>query len=297
MIKAAIDIGTNTAHLLISVVAGGQITQHIYRKRYYVYLAEDGIDFISLAAQERLYEALNDFSTSLREHNCQEVFVSGTEALRKAKNGPEVADKIKSIIGHSPHIISGVEEATYIYRGVQQVCSLNQGSHVIVDIGGGSVEFIHIKDDIIQSIHSHPIGIANLYNRFHKTEPIRTAEIDQLYAHLDVIIGTYLGELRGQGTKLIGSAGTFEVFADKIANQQGGTHVEKVQTKDIENYYLNTKSLSMDERLNADHIPSSRAKYIVVAILLVKYLIDRLALSEMTVSRYALKEGIIVSDY
>lgn len=295
MIKGAIDIGTNTTHLLIAIVVNDKIEEIIYRKRFYVYLAEDGIEKISVGAQERLLKSLYYFDAKLKEYGCQQIKITGTEALRKAKNGQSIRNTIKSNLGFDIETISGQEEAQYIYNGVSQIIDLNSRSNLIVDIGGGSVEFIHCHLSKIQSLQSHTIGIANLFNQFHKSEPITNNEILLINNHLNNIIGPFLKRLKELNTQFIGSAGTFEVFSDDMSTSNSKINLATVSKDTFLNYYNKSIHLNLEERVSAKHIPSDRVKYIIVALILVKYLIEALECNEFKVSRYALKEGVIVS--
>ena len=84
---AVIDIGTNTAHL---VVAGmDKLTEELtiyYRKRVYTFLGENGLGNIDEDAAERLMNALDSFDSSIKVHGVQKTKVVATEAIRRADN-------------------------------------------------------------------------------------------------------------------------------------------------------------------------------------------------------------------
>lgn len=290
--KAAIDIGTNTAHIIIGRIINGDL-EILYRQRHYVYLAEKGISVISQEAENRLFKALSDFKVSLDNyHNCQ-VFVTATEAMRRAENGKDIVKKIQKDFGWTPHVITGESEAQYIFKGVSHAVNLSSGSFLTVDIGGGSVEFIHSMDGEIKSIRSLPVGIANLYHQFHHSDPLseenETKMLNFLNKELD-----FLNPLRSQNTQLIGSAGTFEILysqSSEVSNVQS----EIVKVKHMMTYYDSLRWQNEEERKNNALIPGERAKYIVMALILVKFLTDQLGINEFWVSQFALKEGVLLS--
>ena len=75
--RAIIDIGTNTAHLLIGEITSGQL-QVLTKKRHYTFLGEGGLEEINNAAIQRLDVALLDFVKILQEYNCSKVHVIAT---------------------------------------------------------------------------------------------------------------------------------------------------------------------------------------------------------------------------
>jgi len=289
MIRAAIDIGTNTSHIIIASLHHGRIKEIIYRKRFYTYIAMDGIEHISLAAQDRLYDALAHFREVIDEHEVEIVLAVGTEALRTANNGADILDHISTNFDINIEIVSGEREAQLIFQGVSQVANLDYNSSIIIDIGGGSVEFIQVTDGKVTQLVSIPIGIARLYKLFHLSEPITPDQIAKIYAHLKVKTETLFSSLPID-TRVIGSAGTFEVLVKPDSNSKTGS----ISRQKFNQFYEHVVSLDLEQRKNSDLIPVERAKYIVAALILVKFLFEALDCTEIVVSPYALKEGLIL---
>lgn len=291
-IKAAIDIGTNTAHIIIARVSNVTIEKVLYRKRFYIYLAEEGILKIGDAAKNRLYGALDHFNSKIDEYQCDTVHIVATEAMRKASNGPEIRQHVHKILGWAPEIISGEAEATYIYQGVSNIKDLSSGHHLIVDIGGGSVEFIYTEQGTIKDLKSLPIGIANLYNHYHSNEPLTSVDLTNLAQHLSGHL-EFLKDLNPH-VELIGSAGTFEIFTQS-ANTQVIPDIVKIKVSEVKALLSALIKLNLSEREQMKAIPVERAKYIVVALFLIDFICDSLELDSFWVSRYALKEGVLLS--
>jgi len=289
MIGAAIDIGTNTSHIIIATVDQGRIKKINYRKRFYTYIAMDGIEYISEAAQTRLYGAFDHFRAIIDEHKVEKVLAVGTEALRSADNGADILDYISTTYDIDIEIVSGEREAQLIFQGVSQIVSLGQESSIIIDIGGGSVEFIYVGHRKVVHLESIPIGIARLYKQFHLSEPISSDQITSMYTYLKNRTKSLMNVLPS-GVTVIGSAGTFEV----LVNPSSHHHVGIINHKQFSEYYDLTISLDLEQRMSSPHIPSERARYIVAALVLVKFLFETLGCDEIIVSPYALKEGLII---
>lgn len=292
--KAAIDIGTNTAHLIIAIVDSPKTLDILYRQRHYIYLAEDGIECISDRAIERLFTALGEFYHKIKGYKGCKVIVTATEAMRRATNGHTITKRITREFNWLPQVISGRLEAQYILRGVASAVNISQGSFLTVDIGGGSVEFIHTLDGLIESIESLPIGIANLYNKYHLNEPLCESDENDLLEYLNSILH-FIKPIANLNTQLIGSAGTFEVLCVKD-EYNAYEKAEIVERNTLADYYDKIRWLDLGQRAKSDVIPHERARYIVMAFILVRFIVDSLNLDKFWVSHYALKEGVLLSN-
>ncbi len=291
---AVIDLGTNTFHLLIAAFdEDGQLVVS-QRERVFVKLAEDGIGIIKPMAFQRGIDALLLFKKTLSLHPPDRLKVFGTAALRTAKNGQEFIDKIFELTGITIDLISGAEEARLIYMGVKQVVDFNAQHQLIMDIGGGSVEFIIANNEGVKWSQSFPIGVAVLYHHFHKSEPISPTETAQLIKHLAAVLPPLTKALsQFPVNKLIGASGTFDVLEDKIVKQREHPHRSSIT---VENYLpIHHQIIQLDqiERLMLDDLPASRADMIVVALLLIKQVIDFAQIDEIVISSYAMKEGML----
>ncbi len=294
---AAIDLGTNTFHLLIvSLDEEERLVEH-FRERRYIHLAEDGIDYIGDAAFSRAIECLKDYGKILGKYNISKISCSGTAALRRASNGQELTNRILRETGIKVDTIDGIQEARFIFDGVKlAVPEIDTGNHVIMDIGGGSVEFIIIENGHFRWSDSFPIGIAVLKNKFHKQEPISREEIQKIDQFLESKIRKFLFQCRLlEIENLIGASGSFEILAHMSKEKCENSLSMKVGVEFFEKTYSEMVRLNLEERLNRSDIPDDRAHLIVVAFQIMKYIISKINPSQIIVSEYAMKEGMIHS--
>src|SRR3989337_3052376 len=117
---AIIDMGTNTFHLLIAE-AGAKGYEIIYRDHEAVKIGMAGINegIISESGFNRALLTMQRFKNRMDQYPVSTVYAFGTSALRNARNGRELTEKIKSLTGIEVHIISGDQEAEFIYEGVK----------------------------------------------------------------------------------------------------------------------------------------------------------------------------------
>jgi len=216
---AAIDVGTNTAQLLVAEVEGGRITRRIGTDERFVRLGE-GVDAsgrIGAPALERLLGALRAQQAMAERHGAETIVVGATSASRDATNRPVVADAVRQATGLSYEVLSGDEEAIWTFAAARDGQPDAAGRTVVIDIGGGSTEIIMgqgnaLGPDAVSRRHSLDIGSVRLTERFVDGHPpsdeaVRRA-IDGIDAALDAIDG-----LGAADATLVGTSGTTEALA------------------------------------------------------------------------------------
>jgi len=142
-ILAAVDLGSNSFHLLVGRVVEGQIYP-LDSLREVVRLgggltADKRID---RATQARALEALGRFGERLRGLPRHAVRAVGTNALRVAKNAAQFLREARAALGRPIEVIAGREEARLIYVGVAHSMPPAPHRRLVVDVGGGSTELI-----------------------------------------------------------------------------------------------------------------------------------------------------------
>jgi exopolyphosphatase/guanosine-5'-triphosphate,3'-diphosphate pyrophosphatase len=292
--KAVIDLGTNTFHLLIVAPDEQLGFREVFRERRFIKLAEGGIEYLSDAAVQRGLEALVDFKSELDRHQVVEVRAIGTAALRTARNGSAFIELVKDMTGIQIELIDGSEEARLIHLGVALATPLGTERGLIMDIGGGSVEFIIADVEKVYWAQSFPVGVAVLYERFHKNEPISEAEQMALRAFLKEQLRPLGNALdRYPCQDLLGASGTFDVLEDILVEEKPFPLHSSFPTAAFSPVAQKMIQASLRERLEMAEMPSARAEMIVVALLLLEFVLSLQPFEQIFVSAYALKEGVL----
>lgn len=297
-LRAAIDLGTNTFHLLIAELTPGGGLHEVYRERIYVKLASEGIETIGEAPFERGLAALRCFRTVLDHHEVTDVTAIGTAALRTATNGGSFVRQAESEAGIAISLISGDREAEYITRGVLAALPPLTDRILIMDIGGGSTEYIIASAKGVHWRQSFPIGVAILQRAFHHDDPISDSETRELRKFLDDRLAPLATALLENPTShLIGAAGTFDVLGDLLRDDKTAApkHSHPLNLAGLRNICDLLIASTNQERLVMPNIPPERADLIVVAMLLIDYTLNLANITKVTVSDYAMKEGILLS--
>jgi len=298
---AIIDMGTNTFHLLLAEVSADDFLI-TYREKVPVKIGMGGINhgYITEPGIERALIAMRSFKKTLQEVGTEKILAFGTSALRNARNGEEVAKKIESETGIQTQIISGLQEASYIYRGAKAAIQMGGEKSLIMDIGGGSVEFIIGNDAEIFWSHSFEIGGQRLLEKFQKHDPITSDEIQNLFQFFLQELQPLLHELKiHKPNYLIGSSGTFDTLSDIYCMRNDIPLKETPETPfNIEAFHEIYDELLVKDRLARLQIPGMidmRVDMIVVACCLIKFLLNHHNFSQIRVSSYSLKEGVLAS--
>ncbi len=290
---AVIDLGTNTFHLLI-VEASGESWNELYRERIFVNLAEEGIEKICDSALTRGLEALRHFHEIIVDHDIIDIMAVGTAALRRASNSELFVLHVKRELGLEIQVIDGQKEAKYINAGVMKAVPPADGNFLIMDIGGGSVEFIISSNREPMYFVSYPVGVAVLYDKFHKTEPIADHELASIDQFLNQVMEDVTAKIIDfDSIGLIGASGTFEVVDSVVQNHRDSTSFSSIAIDDFTRMYQRVIPMNYEERQADSTIPLTRARYIVVALKLIEHVLSKFQISSIGVSSYALKEGIV----
>ncbi len=300
MIIATIDMGTNTFHILVANVSNGKF-DILHKEKRSVKIGQGGISkgIITESAQKRALDTLIYFKEVIDKYKVAQVFATATSAIRSASNGKELTAKIKSETGIEVRIISGDLEAQFIYNAVKKAVDIGEDISVIMDVGGGSVEFIICDAHQIFWKKSFEIGGQRLLDLYDYHNPILPKEIDDLQQY----IASNLEELTAVCQKykpktLIGSSGTFDTLINIYDAKENLLHNEKqtefsLSLPAFTNIYNEIIQKNRTERLKINGMVEMRVDMIVVALILVKFVIDNNDLQKIKISSLSLKEGVL----
>jgi exopolyphosphatase/guanosine-5'-triphosphate,3'-diphosphate pyrophosphatase len=301
--RAIIDLGTNTFHLLIAELKEGNITTHC-KLQIPVKIGEGGINegFISPQAMKRGLDALAEFRKELDRFHIGQPDAFATSAIRNARNAREFMDEALKRYRIPIRKLSGEEEAVYIYNGVRHSFAFPDEPVLVMDIGGGSVEFIIGLKETILWKQSFEIGAARLMEQFHHHDPIAPAELEALNAYLAKQLEPLRQALHQYPASILaGSAGSFETLEEVITRDLSKSveiiseHARRLNNiEDVNLFCENMISQDVMQRKMLKGLVDFRVEMIVVAAVLMKYITDACRISSVIVSAYSLKEGILV---
>lgn len=295
-ISAIIDLGSNTFHLLIFRADPSGFFKSVYRERIFTGLAKGGVDTIQESSYIRGIKALECFNAKVKEYKVESLKIVGTSALREASNGPDFIAEVKAKYDFNIELISSDEEARLIYEGVRRYVNMQHGNYLIMDIGGGSVEFIVVEEGEMSFAKSYKVGLGVLHNAFNKSDPISSSDQKRLWNFLKTELSDLLDRLRTvKNIHLVGSSGSFEVIEEMYRLNEFPPE-KKIPVSYINKVYHDIIDSTYNQRLQMGGLPPQRADLIVVAMILVKLIVDAAKPLKFELSPYALKEGLIAES-
>lgn len=301
---AVIDLGTNTFHVLIAEVSELGFNK-LHSDKIPVKIGQGGISdgMITPDAQERAIAAIESIHKTLQQYKVPDnkTWVVATSAFRSAKNGKELAEEIEKRTGLVIQIINGDTEAEYIYQGAKAALDIGNTTSLIMDIGGGSVEFIVANQKRVFWKQSFEIGGQRLLDKFMRTDPITELDIQRMNIFLEEKLWGMSEVIFNYSPKvLIGCSGTFDTLAEiNDARYPEGESLRSSPTEaamDLDDFHEVYQALvwkNREQRLKIDGMAEMRVDMIVVAVCLVRFILDRYDLEHIRMSTYSLKEGLL----
>src|SRR3954465_15735635 len=210
---AAIDIGTNSLHMIVVRVRADLSFEVIDREKEMVRLGAGGLDGRALTpeAMHAGLQVMSKFRRLADSHGVDEIIAVATSATREAENGSEFLKAIPEATGIRARVISGTEEARLIHQAAAYGVGLAGDVGVVIDIGGGSVEITRGAGLTMETGQSFKLGVIRLTERFVKTDPLAARDQRKLMRCVEGDTGKFLGQIAKQGfDRVIGTSGTIQ---------------------------------------------------------------------------------------
>jgi exopolyphosphatase / guanosine-5'-triphosphate,3'-diphosphate pyrophosphatase len=300
---AAIDIGTNSIHMIVVQVRPDLSFEVIDREKDMVRLGAGGLDGRSLTdtATASALQTLSKFKRLAESHKVDEIVAAATSATREADNGGDFIDEVARQTGIQIRIIPGAEEARLIHLAAGYGVDVGSSTACVIDIGGGSVEVTLGTARQLTVGQSFKTGVIRLTERYAKSDPLSGRDERRLVKHITREMGDYLSEVAGRGfDRVIGTSGTILSLGSLALLQEGHAVAEirnqRVSAKAIRRLRKRLVEARLDERLHMPGLDPRRADLSVAGAVLLDTILRRLGAEDLTLCDLALREGIVL-DY
>jgi len=298
---AAIDLGTNSFHLVITSVNSKGTLQVYTTEKEMVRLGSSKGDMKQIKAEalQRGINCLTRFAELAKSRKAEIVAVA-TSAVREASNKEEFISKVKEATGIEVDVISGLEEGRLIYIGVIHALPVLNKKTLVIDIGGGSTETVVGLDGEIKYVHSAKLGAIRMTKRFQLDTDPSPENIDACRNYINGEWSPIIKRLKECNFEsVVGTSGTILSLAvmamnlksDEIPELLNGVTVSTKRVLSVINKIINAGSV--ENRLKIPKMDQSRADIILGGALILEYILLELGIQKLNLSSYALREGIV----
>jgi exopolyphosphatase/guanosine-5'-triphosphate,3'-diphosphate pyrophosphatase len=304
---AALDIGTNSFHLVVVQPTNDGNFTIVDREKEVIRLGEGNIGDIKIIKPKSMERAVNALAKlkGIADSYDAKIRAVATSAVREAHNKDEFIKKVLNHTGIEIEIISGFEEARLIYLGILKAVPLFDERILCIDIGGGSTEFLVGEKSEIIYANSLKIGAVRLSQMFFPDGKVTKERIEDCTNWVKGEIYPVIKSIEHLNfTTIVASSGTAQ-SAGNIwsANLQNTDHDFTI----LNNYNLNYEELiqvkdrilsckTLNDRKKIKGLESKRADIIPAGIIILSTIIKELGEKSLTLSGFALREGIILDS-
>ncbi len=289
---AAVDVGSNSVHLLVARLgpipsAGSAVELTPIEDRSDLiglgdYINDERID---AAAFPMVMDSIRAMVQLARSNAATDIVLMGTDPLRRAANGPELAAAAYAELGLQMHILSERQEAELTFVGVTGG-GLPGEAMAVIDIGGGSTEVsVHLPGQPLRVV---PLGIgsAALTSAIVRGDPPSGKEMEGL-------VSAARAALARAPWPALDHPVRRAVFV-------GGTATNIVRLGRLERLHL-VGDLAELARLPASEVVERfgvrprRARQLAAGVAIVLAVLEKLDLPHAEVSEASLRDGAIIA--
>jgi exopolyphosphatase / guanosine-5'-triphosphate,3'-diphosphate pyrophosphatase len=298
---AAVDCGTNSIRLLVADVDASHLTE-IDRRLEIVRLGQ-GVDKtgrLDPAALARTFTSCRAYAKEIEQLGVERVRFVATSASRDAENRSEFVAGIREILGVTPEVISGEEEARLSFAGatrsLRATAAAHPSAYLVVDIGGGSTEFV-LGEDAVHAARSVDIGCVRLTERHLRTNPPTTAQVAAARADIAQAIDQAAGAVPLAHVRtLVGLAGSVTTVAAIALGldtyDPTRIHHTVISSADVRRVSDDLLRMTHQERAALPVMHPGRVDVIGAGALILAEIVDRVGVDEVVVSEHDILDGI-----
>lgn len=286
---AAIDIGSNSVHLLIAAIdADRSIEARLdLSAQLGLGLIVEQQGRLGARARRSAVEIVADYARQAREAGAERILLMGTQPLRRAADRSLLRREMREACGLELVVLSHEQEATLTLLGVTGGRPAD-GPLVVIDVGGGSTEVILIAPDADPVVGAFPVGSARLSAAVVRHDPPIAAEIAELRR---AAMGLAASLPTGTPERGIVSGGS----GTNVSRLLGRARTTPVDLDSLEAGLVRVAQQPAAEIALATGLTERRVRQLAAGIVLVSALMERYGLQVTDVSDAGLREGALLA--
>jgi len=301
---AAVDIGTNSFHLIIVKAEEDSSLTIIDREKEVIRLGSQKGSELNHISDEEIEKGINTLKRfkNLADFYDAKIHAVATSAVREAENRQEFLNSVLNKTGIDIEVINGRKEVEYIYKGIRKVLPFKNKKFLCLDIGGGSTEFILGQNDEIIFGESIKIGAVRLSKKFFPDFILNDEAIEKCKQYIEHQIRSNENiNFNAPFDYAVGASGTILAVAGMIKYKKSG-----IKNKSLNEFVFTKEELEKltneilakktpEQRVNIEGMEYKRADIIPAGLLILQKSFELFNIKEMIISEYALREGVVLS--
>ena len=288
---AAVDLGSNSFHMVVARYSHGQlIIQDRLRETVRLAAGLDEQGRLDRSSIETALACLERFGQRLRDMKAESVRVVGTNTLRRARRKGAFLDRARAALGHPIEIISGIEEARLIYLGVVQTMPSEPGRRLVCDIGGGSTEIIIGEGPHAKRLESLYMGCVTMTSRFFEDGEITEKKMKRARLAARLELEPVRTRFKDYGwDQAVGSSGTIRAVHD-LLRARGEHEITLAGVESLIDQFLKAGHVS---KLRMPEVSAERVPVFAGGVAILAEVLGNLGIASMRTAEGALREGLL----
>ena len=302
---AALDLGSNSFHLLVADVHLDGTFTAVAREKEMLRLGDDVARHgrIPAATADRAVAAVRRLRQLADALGAREVIAKATSAIRTAANGSELVDRIEAETGIEVEVINGTEEARLVFAAIRASVVLEPAPALCVDVGGGSVELMIGDASGLRWATSIPLGVGRLTAECVHDDPPSRADRKRLDERVRAGLEPLVADVRSRGPGFaVGTSGTLnDLVRMAVALRSGertmpaSTNALRATRAEIVALHERIMEAKTSERRRLPGLEEQRrAELLPAGSTLLVTALELFELDGLTASDWAMREGIVL---
>ncbi len=301
---AAIDIGTNSIHVVVAEAGAHGSFDVLDREREVVQVGRGSFlgGRLRSDAIARTAESLARFVALARSLGAERIVCTATAAVREAKNGGEFVRAARQAAGITPRVIPAREEGRLIWLGVRSALELPDEPVLLLDIGGGSLQLVVCTREKLLKVVSLPLGALRLNELKPLGDPPDPTALARLTRHVRRTIEPVIAAIAAFApVRAYGSSGSIHALAHVLRHLDGGPplrHINgrRLERKGLERATRTLEGMALSERLRLPGLDAARAEILIPGAIVLVHALRAFDMDELTISDFGVREGLL-ADY
>lgn len=318
-----LDVGSNTVHLLVVDAHPGAHPWPAHSQKSVLRLAEriGRHGTLSRDGAEALVAATREARTAATQLGTEDFLAFATSAVRDATNSAEVLGRVRRETGVDLQVLSGSDEARLTFLAVRRWFGWSSGRLLVLDIGGGSLEMAVGIDEEPEVALSVPLGAGRMTRRLPGNgdraagawESVKrpkgandaagvavpTAEaIEELSAHIELTLDGVVGEIGPGGwDRAVATSKTFRMLArlcGAAPSDAGLWAPRSLRHAALRQLIAFIRHMSPAALAELEGVSADRSHQVLAGALVAEATMRRLAIDEVAICPWALREGVIL---